>query len=108
MTGHRTDAQKLSDAIGRIREIARYQEEGREPLVVKTSHGDTGLRYIIVQENEEMLVLTPTELRWLVYGAFGNDDPTPAWRYWLANLRWRIGTLCDRARDAYSQPGSET
>ena len=80
--------QKLADAVGRVREIGRYSEKDREPIVVYTSHGDTGLRCIIAQENEGSLVLTPTELRWLIYGMFGDPDPIPAWRFWLTNLRW--------------------
>jgi hypothetical protein len=90
---HRTDAQKLADAIGRVREIGRFKEEGREPLVVSTSPGDTGLRYIIAQENEESLVLTTQELRWLVGVMFGDPDPIPRWRFWRDDLRalwWRL------------------
>ena len=93
MSERRTDAQKLAAAIGRVREIGRYSEDGREPLVVYTSHGDTGLRYIIAQENEESLVLTPTELRWLAHGMFGDPDPIPRWRFWRDDLRalwWRL------------------
>lgn len=86
----RSDAQKLADAIGSVREIGRFVEEGREPVVVYTSHGDTGLRYIIAQENEESLVLTTQELRWLVNVMFGDPDPISRWRFWLVNLRWRI------------------
>lgn len=86
-----SDAQKLAAAIGTVREIGRFQDgTDREPLVVYTSHGDTGLRYIIAQENEESLVLTTHELRWLVNVMFGDPDPIPAWRFWLANLKWRL------------------
>lgn len=90
----RTDAQKLAAAIGQVREIGRFRDsDEREPLVVYTSHGDTGLRYIIAQENEESLVLTSNELRWLVNVMFGDPDPIPAWRFWLGNLRWELGLL---------------
>jgi hypothetical protein len=96
----RTDVQKLAAAIGRVREIGRFQDgDDREPLVVYTSHGDTGLRYLIAQENEESLVLTPRELSWLVYRMFGDPDPIPEWRFRLGNLRWRIG----RFRDALAR-----
>lgn len=97
MTDRRTDEQKLADAIGSVREIGRFkQDDDREAIVVYTSHSDTGLRYIIAQENEESLVLTTHELRWLVHGMFGNGDPIPAWRFWGANVKWRIAALCDR------------
>src|SRR3954469_5754229 len=96
----RTDAQKLADAIGRVREIGRFQDgDDREPIVVYTSHGDTGLRYIIAQENEESLVLTPRELRWLVRGMFGDPDPIPSWRFWLGNLRWRLSGMYGSLND---------
>lgn len=88
----RTDEQKLAAAIGQLREIGRFRDgEEREPLVVFTSHGETGLRFIIAQENEESLVLTSNELRWLVNVMFGDPNPIPTWRFWLANLRWRLG-----------------
>lgn len=90
MADERTAARKLAEAIGRMREIGRFREEGREPIVVYTSHGDTGLRYIIAQENEESLVLTVSELRWLINVMFGDPDPIPEWRFWLANISWRI------------------
>lgn len=86
-----TDAQKLAAAIGQVREIGRFQENAdREAVVVYTSHGETGLRYIIEQENEESLVLTSNELRWLVNVMFGDTDPIPAWRFWWVNLKWRL------------------
>lgn len=86
-----SDAQKLAAAIGTVREMGRFQDgSDREPLVVYTSHGDTGLRYIIAQENEESLVLTNNELRWLVNGIFGDTDPIPQWRFWWVNLKWRL------------------
>jgi len=89
--GERTDEQKLVDALGTVHEIGRFQDgDDREPIVVYTSHGDTGLRFIIDQENEESLVLTPNELRWLVNVMFGDPVPIPTWRFWLANLRWRL------------------
>lgn len=83
--------QKLSDAVGRVREIGRFTEYGREAIVVYTSHGETGLRYIIAQENEEALVLTTQELRWLVGVMFGDPNPVPRWRFWRDDLRglWR-------------------
>jgi len=87
----RTDEQKLVDALGTVREIGRFQDgDDREPIVVYTSHGDTGLRFVIDQENEESLVLTPNELRWLVNVMFGEPVPIPTWRFWLANFRWRL------------------
>ena len=83
---------RLAAAIGQVREIGRFRDgDEREPLVVYTSHGDTGLRFIIAQENEESLVLTPNELRWLINVMFGDSDSIPAWKFWLANLRWKFG-----------------
>lgn len=62
-----SDAQKLATVIGQVREIGRFRDgDEREPLVVYTLNGETGLRVVIVQENEESLVLTPNELRWLI------------------------------------------
>ena len=36
-------------------------------------------------------LVAANELRWLVNVMFGDPNPIPTWRFWLANLRWRLG-----------------
>jgi hypothetical protein len=89
----KSDAQKLAAAIGSTRELGRFQDgDERTPIVVYSSHADTGYRILISQEDDpdQILVLTPNELRWLVHVMFGDPDTIPTWRFWLANLRWRL------------------
>jgi hypothetical protein len=77
----RSDVQKLSDAIGRTREIGRFRDgDDRTAIAVYSSHSDTGYRVLISQKDDpdQTLVLTPNELRWLVNVMFGVARPEGA------------------------------
>lgn len=85
----------MSGALGESRELARLDHDERV-LVVYQSHGDTGTRIILANEDDvsaQSVVLTNYELRWLVHYVFGDPNPIPRWRFWRDDLRsflWRV------------------